>query len=240
MSDNHLVNPDINPQTAILDAPYISEAMQPLVLNSSSNVSISGNTVDRASRRMWVTDTQFNELAAYAPGSTYRLSAFNLGTQTDPKVTLTDSSGTTTAVTISNTSTHAVDVVIPATAALGAAYFTLTAANTKYFATLFVDGQENIPALNGCTWEVSPSASSIGPGADSLPILVITQAGCSWEMVTGDSFVVPGAGGSATGVTEASFAATPGLSRTATIEIAAQQIAIIQDAHPALRRRVVP
>ena len=31
---------------------------------------------------------------------------------------------------------------------------------TKYFGTLFVDSQDNIPAVNGCTYELSPSAAS--------------------------------------------------------------------------------
>ena len=51
---------------------------------------------------------------------------------------------------------------LPVSAALGGAFWTLTSGNAKYFGTLFVDSRDNIPAVNGCTYEVSmPSTSQL-------------------------------------------------------------------------------
>ena len=135
---------------------------------------------------MFVTDTQYRELAAYAPGGTIRLNAYNIGALASPTVTLTDADGETTAMTIQSTTAHALDVQLPAAAALGGAFVTLTSGGAKYFGTLFVDSQDNIPAVNGCTYESSVSSTSVPSGASSVPILVVTQAGCTYQVASSD------------------------------------------------------
>jgi hypothetical protein len=120
-----------------------------------------------------LTDTQSRELAAYAPGSTIRLNAYNLGKLSSPAITLTDADGVVTAATVQSSTPHALDVLVPAAAGLGGAYLTLTSGCTKYFGTLFLDSQDNIPALNGCTYELSPS-STLFPSSGSVSILVVT------------------------------------------------------------------
>jgi hypothetical protein len=210
--------------------PFLAQLAEPLVAWSSANVTTASNTIDQTSGRVLVTDTSFNELAAYAPGSVYKLTAYNLGTLVSPTITLTDGDGNVWPVTIATTSTHALDVQIPTSVGLGGAYFTLTAGSTKYFGTLFLDSQDNIPALNGCTYETSLSSTTIPAGAGSLPILVVTQAGCSYQVLATDSFVTPPPSAMGTAVISVGFGANTGAARTTVIEIAGQQIAVTQAA----------
>jgi hypothetical protein len=131
-------------------------------------------------------------------------------------------------VTIQNTTAHTIDVQLPATAALGGAYLTLTSGNAKYFGTLFIDSQDNNPAVNGCTYEFSPASASVSSMASNLAILVLTQAGCSYQTVAFDPFVsVPGTT-TGTAVISVGFTANTGLARNATIEIAGQPITLTQ------------
>ena len=67
-----------------------------------------------------------------------------------PAVTLTDPNGNTAPLP-QKAATDALDVQLPITTVPGGAYLTVTSGATKYFGTLFVNSQDNIPALNGCT-----------------------------------------------------------------------------------------
>ena len=237
VSGNYFLNPNNNPspEAQYLQGPYLPfEALitEPLVVETSSNIAIGNNTIDQSSGRLWITDTQYNELAAYAPGSVYRLNAYNLGTLPNPAVTLTDGGGNTTSVTIQKTAAHSIDVQIPASAGLGGAYFTFTSGSVKYFGTLFLDSQDNIPALNGCTYESSLSSAMVPGVASSVPILVVTQAGCPFQALNTDSFVSPGPGSEGTSLISVGFTVNPGATRTTTIEIAGQQITLTQAALP--------
>ena len=156
-----------------------ADVLKPIAIENSVTVSTTTNPVDTTSGQVWVTDTQYRELAAYAPGGTMRLNAYDVGALASPAVTLTDADGVTTSLSIQNTMAHALDVQLPAGAGLGGAFVTLTAGGAKYFGTLFIDSQDNIPAVNGCTYELSVSSTSASISASSVPILVVTQAGCS-------------------------------------------------------------
>jgi hypothetical protein len=162
VSGNYFLNPNNN--AAVVASLAAFGPSQPLVTQASQNLNTSGNTVDQTSGRMWITDTQYRELAAYAPGSAIRVNAYELGTfLPGPTVTLTDADGNTTPVAIQSTTAHAIDVQIPLSGGLGGAYLTLTAGSSKYFGTLFLDSVDNSPALNGCTYELSPASKSVGP-----------------------------------------------------------------------------
>lgn len=229
VAGNYFVNANNNP--ALEAALGQVGIQQPLVVHSSQNIVTSNNVIDQTSRRMWVTDGQNRELAAYAPGSTIRLNAYGLATLfPSPSVTLTDSDGNTFSLVPRIVNAHAIDVDLPSSVALGGAYLNLASGSVKYFGTLFLDGVDNIPALNGCTYEVSPSSTSIGAGAGNLPILVVTQTGCSYQVLVASSFVNPGAGGAGTNVVSAGLAANTGAARTASIEVAGQAFTVTQDA----------
>ena len=231
VTGNYLLNPNNRPDLGNADQRRIPEALAPLVIESTSGgIATSRNTIDTTSGRIWVTDTQFLELAAYAPGSTVRLSAYNLGVFSTPGITLTDADGTTMAVVIKAASTHAIDVTIPSSAALGGAYIMLTSGSTVYFGTLFLDSQDNISAVNGCTYETSLPSVSVPSGASGLPILVVTQPGCPWQVLATDAFVNPGSATTGTGVISVGFAANTGAMRSSTVEIAGQPITLTQAA----------
>ena len=229
ITGNYLLNPNARPDVANAYPGRPGDALRPLVVDTTSTgVTTSNNAVDTTSGRLFVTDTQYRELAAYPPGGTLRLSAYNVGTLANPAVTLTDADGVTTPVSIQNTTAHAFDVLIPAGAALGGAYLTLTAGGTKYFGTLFIDSQDNIPAVNGCTYEMSVSSTSEPNTGGSVPILVITQAGCSYQANDPDSFVTINGGGTGTSVVSATFKANTLTSRSTTLEIAGVPITLTQ------------
>ena len=223
---NYFLNPNSSPIVEATVAPYADT--QPLMLQGSQNIVTANNTVDQTSGRIWITDGQYRELAAYAPGTNIRLSAFNLGTLSNPNVALTDADGSILPASIQAANGHAIDIQIPATAALGGAYVTVTSGSAKYFGTLFVDSVDNVPAANGCTYEISPSGSSVGASPDNVAFLVVTETGCSYQILATDSFVTAGPGASGTGVIYLGFAANPGASRATTIEIAGQPITLTQ------------
>ena len=145
-------------------------------------------------------------------------------------MTLTDADGNTSPMTVQSSAAHALDVQVPAGAALGGAFVTLTSGGAKYFGTLFLDSQDNIPAVNGCTFQSSVSSMPVSSVASTVPILVVTQAGCGYQVVSRSGFVTAGGGGTGTGVVSVDFAANGGAARTATIEIAGQPVAIPQSA----------
>jgi len=231
VTGNYLFRPNQRPDLANMYPARPGDALVPLVIDTTSTgVVISNNTVDNTSGRLVVTDTQFRELAAYAPGATIRLSAHNLGGVINPSITLTDADGNTTPMTIQGASPHAIDVQVPAAAPLGGAFATLTSDGAKRFGTLFVDSQDNIPSVNGCTIEPNPSATTISSVGGSVPILVVTQSGCAYQVVSNDPYVTAGSGGPGTAVISVAFAANSGMARTATIEIAGRPLTITQSA----------
>jgi hypothetical protein len=216
--------------------PPQTNVIAPLIVDTtSSGITTSNDTIDTTSGVAFVTDSASRELAAYAPGGSIRLNAYNLGALATPTVTLTDADGVNRPMTIQSTTPHALDVQLPPDTALGGAYLTLTSGATRYFGTLFVDGQDNIPAVNGCIYEVSPSSLTVPGTATTLPMLVVTQANCSYQVLASDAFVTPEAGGTGTGtgVINVDFAANSGdAARTTTIEIAGQPFTITQAGRP--------
>jgi hypothetical protein len=230
VTNNYFLNPNNNasPQGVDYSPSFLAGITLPVAVIDSSNITTTSNTVDHTSSRMFATDLQYNELAAYAPGSTYRLNAYHLGSLAGPAVTLTDSAGAVSSVAIKNTLADALDVQIPSSAALGSAYFTLVSGSATYFATLFLDSQDNLPAFNGCTYETSMASSSASGIAATVPILVVTQARCSYQVLATDPFVDTGASTTGTAVIPVGFALNDGTPRTTTIEIAGQPITLTQ------------
>jgi uncharacterized protein (TIGR03437 family) len=237
VSGNYFLNPNNNP-TLESSLSFFGPTNQPLVQQAALNVTTSNNVIDNTSGRMWVTDVQYRELAAYAPGALIRLNAYEIGTLANPSVVLTDADGNVTPVVVQASTTHAVDVQIPASAALGGAYLSFAAGGLKFFGTLFLDSQDNMPTLNGCTYELSPASASTGADSNNLPILVVTQAGCSYTLSARDTFVSGTAGATGTGILSLGFTTNAGSSRTTTIEIAGQTVTLSQ-APPATVRPVI-
>ncbi|GEM_PF-1268477 len=228
VSENYFLNPNNNPSISTAYPAFQSQESQPVVVETSPGVTTSNNTIDSFSSVVFVSDTQSRELAAYSPGSVVRLNAYNVGKLAQPTVTLTDSSGATTAATVQATATHSIDLQLPASAALGGAYLTLNAGGGQYFGTLFLDSADNIAAVNGCTYELSPSTTSVAAGASSVAVLVFTQSGCAFKATDGDSFVTLTATGSGPGIVTAALAANTGAQRTTTTAVAGQSITLTQ------------
>ncbi len=232
ISGNYLLQPNQRPDTANAYTGRPGDELRPLVVDTTSTgIGVSNNTIDTTSGKLFVTDAQFNELAAYAPGATARLSAFNIGSLAAPTATLTDADGVVRSATIQSTTVHALDVQVPAGAALGGAYFTLTSGGAKYFGTLFVDSQDNVPTVNGCVYDVMPASLSVPATTTTLSVLVVTAAGCAYQATDADTFVT-GASGNGTAVIGVSIAANTGAARTTTIEIAGQPFTLTQAAMP--------
>ncbi len=229
VSGNYVLDANGRPDLANAYPPRLGDALRPIVVDTtSSGVVTANNVVDNTSGRLFVTDTQYRELAAYAPGGTIRLNAYGVGALPSPALTLTDADGQTMGLTIQSTTAHALDLQLPPGAALGGAYVTLTSGGRKYFGTLFVDSQDDIPAVNGCTFEASFSSTSVPSSATSVPILVVTQAGCPYPVVANDPFVTVGGAGTGTGVVIVTLSDNSGPTRSATIEIAGQPFTLRQ------------
>jgi hypothetical protein len=235
VTGNYLLNPNQRPDSANADAERPGDELLPLVVDTtSSSVAVSNNVIDTTSGHLFVTDASYNELVAYAPGGTVRLNGYRVGGLATPTATLTDADGVTTAVTIQNITSNAIDVQVPGAVGLGGAYITLTSGNTKSFGTLFVDSQDNVPAVNGCTYEASLSSPSVAASGGGLPILVVTQAGCNYPVLAPDPWATTSASGTGTSVISLAIAANAGASRTTTIEIAGQPFTIVQDGLPTM------
>jgi hypothetical protein len=234
VSGNYLLHATERPQLAVYHSPR-TDTLAPLVIDvTSTGIVTANNTIDQTSGRVFVTDAQYRELAAYAPGSTIRLDAYGIGGLANPAVTLTDADGVTRPAAIQTTTTHAIDVQLPVASALGGAYLALTSAGTKYFGTLFVDSQDNIPAVNGCVYETSLSSKSVAASAGNLSVLVVTQPGCDYQVLASDPWVTPVAGGVGTGLIAVAFAANTGGARQTTIEIAGEPFTITQAPAPTM------
>ena len=230
LDTNYLFNPNDNPALALGFGAFstAAQALQPLVVLNSQNVSVGTNTIDRASRRAFITDTGFRQLSAYAPGGTLRLNAFNLGTLANASASLTDADGTSWSLAIGATSTHAIDVALPPGVGLGGAVVFIKAGNASFVGTLFIDSQDNIPSINQATYQVSASTATAPAAAGVVSFLVVTQPGSAYAITAADAFATPSAGGAGTGVVTVSLAANPGATRTTTIEIAGQPITLTQ------------
>jgi hypothetical protein len=229
VSGNYVFHPNVRPDVANANPAKLADALLPLVIDTtSSGIAANNNVVDSSSGRMLITDTQYRELAAYAPGSTIRLNAYGLGALAAATVTLTDADGATSPAAVQSAGAHRLDVQLPAAPALGGAFLTLSLGGAKYFGTLFVDSQDNVPAVNGCTYEPSVSSTSVPAAASSVAILVVTQAGCPYQVLAADPFVTPGSGGTGTAVISVGFGANGGPPRSTTIEIAAHPITLMQ------------
>ena len=234
VTGNYLLNSNSSPAVGISVANF--GANQPVIVQASQGVTAAGNTIDQTSARVWIADGEYREFAAYAPGSTIRLNAYEIGTTlAAPTVSLTDADGVVAPAAVEASMAHALDVQIPAAAALGGAYITVTAGALKYFGTLFLDSQDNVPAVNGCTYEMSAASSSTGASANSLSVLVVTQPGCSYALADPDAFASTGATGTGTGLVSVNFSGNSGAARSTTIEIAGQPITLTQSAPGAAR-----
>ncbi len=225
---NTLFNPNNDPNLTLAYAPYRNQQLLPLVVEASENIALGANVVDQASRRMFVTDSGYRELAAYTPGATIRLSALALGSVATPVVSLTDADGRSWPLTLAATSTHAVDLALPSGVGLGGAVISLKAGALSYLGTLFIDSQDNLPTINQATFLVSTASTKAPADATTLSFLVVTQPGNAYAITTTDAFVTPGAGGSSAGVVTVNLAKNLGTARTATVEIAGQPITLTQ------------
>jgi hypothetical protein len=233
VTGNYLFNPNDNPNLSLAYASFSSQELQPLVVEPSTNITLGTNKVDQASGRAFVTDQGYNELAAYAPGSIIRLNAYNLGLLApNETVSLTDADGKSWPLSVAAISTHAVDVTLPPNVGLGGSVLTLTAGNATYLGTLFLDSQDNIPAINQPTYEISAGALTAPAQATTLSFLVVTQPGNLSGVTATDSFVTAGPGGAGTGVVLVGLAKNSGPARTTTITIAAQPIVLTEAAGP--------
>ena len=229
VTGNYILNANRRPDLANAYQPRIADAFRPLVVDTTSSaVTVADNTIDGTSGTMFVSDNQYRELAAYPPGGSMRLNAHSLGSLANPSITLTDADGVAFTVNILNATTHSLDVQVPSSAALGGAYVTLTSGPAKYFGTLFIDSQDNIPAVNGCTYNPSASSTSLPDAGGTVSILVVTQAGCAYTAIDPDPFVAVGGGGTGYSVVTANFAANAGAGRSTTLEIAGIPISLYQ------------
>ena len=225
---NYLFDPNnrLNPASAY--PAFAAQEQQPLVVENAPSVSLGTNPVDRASGRAFVTNTGFQELAAYAPGSTVRLNAYNLGTLPAPTISLSDADGQSWSLGLAATATHSLDVTLPAGVGLGAAVITVQAGNVTYFGTLFLDSQDNGPALNQATYLISPSATVVPAAGATVPVLVVTQAGQAYSVTDPDAFVAAGNPAPGTGLISLTLAKNTGSARTTTVVIAGQPITLTQ------------
>ncbi|MBZ0248421.1 MAG: hypothetical protein K8F93_02085, partial [Burkholderiales bacterium] len=86
-------------------------------------------------------------------------------------------------------------------------------------------------ASTGCTFSLSPSSATVGPGASSSSFAVNTQAGCQWTANSSQLWLrVLGAGsGSGSGTVSYEVGANPGsTARTATITVGGQVFTVTQ------------
>ena len=117
----------------------------------------------------------------------------------------------------------------PVATGLGGAVVTLTSGSAQSFGTLFVDSQDDVPAVNGCTFRADVSSPLVASVASTVPILVVaTEPGCSYQVVSTSAFVTAGGGGTGTGVLTVGVAANGGTARVGIVEIAGQPVGIRQ------------
>jgi hypothetical protein len=149
-TNNVLLNPNTNP---LIDGyqqdtfpSYQNEFRMPMVIKTSQAIMTANNNVEKSPARISITDGVSRRLVAYAPGGQVLLSAANIGTLSDPTVTLTDADGSTFSLAIQTKTTDSLKVQLPA-AALGGAVITVMSGGTVLRGTLFLDALENVPLL---------------------------------------------------------------------------------------------
>ena len=83
-----------------------------------------------------------------------------------------------------------------------------------------------------CTYSISPTSMSVGPGAASGTVSLTTADGCSWTTVSSGAWitVTQGVSGSGNGVIAYSVAANTGAARTGTLTIGGQVFTLNQAA----------
>lgn len=85
ITGNYLLNPNARPDVANAYPGRPGDALRPLVVDTTSiGITTANNTIDTSSGVTFVTDTAYRELAAYAPGGTMRLNAYNIGALVSP------------------------------------------------------------------------------------------------------------------------------------------------------------
>lgn len=231
---NYLFNPNNNPNPAnsspnIQASKFATQALQPIVTASIQNFSLSNNNIDQASLQAYVTDLSFSELAAYAPSSMIRMNAYNLGTLDSPQITLKDADGKMWTLSVISKTSHSVDLQLPSGVSLGGSVLTLTSGIYNYFSTLFIDSQDNIPAINQGTYLISPSTNYVPASGGNISFLVVTQPGNTYSATDSDSFVnIISPGGSSTGVITLTLSQNTGSLRTTSVNIAGQLFVITQ------------
>jgi hypothetical protein len=79
VSGNLFLHPNERPELAAYHPPQTNVIAPLIVDTTSSGITTASNTIDQTSGTLYVTDPQYRELAAYAPGSTIRLNAYGVG-----------------------------------------------------------------------------------------------------------------------------------------------------------------
>lgn len=235
---NRLLNPNNNPfmegYWEDTFEPYLTEFRQPVVIKASTGVTQTGTTLESGAERVIVTDALSQRLAAYAPGTSVRLNGWNVGTTPSPTVSLRDADGAVLTVSVVSATTHALTVQVPTAAALGGAAVTVTTAGRTLIGTLFVDGEDNVPAVNGCTYDALPPATPFSSAGGSLQLLVVTQASCPPAIQSLSDFVTVGTAGPGTGIVSLNFTRNGRERRTARVEISGWPLSLVQEASPSV------
>lgn len=227
--ENYILNANNQPNLSYALTSLKPQMLLPIVQQNSQNITLGTNVVDNASGQVFVTDTNYAQLAAYQPGSTLRLSALGLGGLSGPQGTVTDADGVVTALSVVASAANSVDVTLPASTGLGGAYVTLTAGGRTFFGTLFVDSQDNVPQVNQATFQIGPVPGTVPAAGGTVSLLVVTQPGTPVTVADADSFVTPSAGITGTGVVTVTLAANNGAAdRSTTLAVAGQAVTINQ------------
>jgi len=232
ITGNYFLNPGATPcaNGIVFNSFFSCQASywQPVVTPKSPAPTISGNTVDSTSIAAYVTDTSFTRLAAFAPGTTVRVSGYDIGIGSLSPITLLDADGRTWNAAVQASNADWLDFQIPAGTGLGGAVVTVASDTTKYVATLFIDSVDNIPAVNGCAYWVGPTTTNVPAAGGKIELLVVTQSNCAFQTASLSEFATITGGGIGTGVVEATVAPNTDLARVAPVEIAGYQFPLAQ------------
>jgi len=82
----------------------------------------------------------------------------------------------------------------------------------------------------GCTYALSPSSATAGPGASSGSFTVTTSAGCTWSASSNASWLTTSSSGSGSGTVNYAVAANTSSARTGTITVGGQSFTVSQQA----------
>jgi hypothetical protein len=86
--------------------------------------------------------------------------------------------------------------------------------------------------MPACSYSISPTSLSVGPGQGGGTVSLTTAAGCSWTAVSSAAWltVTQGSSGTGNGVIAFSVLANSGAARTATLTIGGQTFTVSQSA----------